>query len=150
MDRRPRLGPHPLARQKFPNRRQLDAVSKDHPMIFTHISGHVAVANSKALELAGITRQTPNPSGGEIEHDASGEPTGMLKEGAAMALVHSKVPPLTRAQRRRGIELALAEAARFGITSIQDNSPWEDFLVYRELKQEGKLTLRITEWLPFT
>ncbi len=135
--------------KKFPNRRQLDAVSKDHPMIFTHISGHVAVANSRALELAGITRQTPNPSGGEIEHDASGEPTGMLKEGAAMALVHSKVPPLTRAQRRRGIELALAEAARYGVTSIQDNSPWEDFLVYRELKQEGKLTARITEWLPF-
>ncbi len=135
--------------KKFPNRRQLDAVSKDHPMIFTHISGHVAVANSRALELAGITRQTPNPSGGEIEHDASGEPTGMLKEGAAMALVHSKVPPLTLAQRRRGIELALAEAARFGVTSIQDNSPWEDFLVYRELKQEGKLTARITEWLPF-
>jgi len=140
--------------KKFPNRRQLDAVSKDHPMIFTHISGHVAVANSKALELAGITRQTPNPSGGEIEHDASGEPTGMLKEGAAMALVHSRVPPLTRAQHRRGIELALAEAARFGVTSIQDDSvrgdgAWENFLVYKELLREGKLTLRITEWLPF-
>ncbi len=135
--------------KKFPNRRQLDDVSKDHPMIFTHISGHVAVANSKALELAGITRQTPDPSGGEIEHDASGEPTGVLKEGAAMGLVRSKVPPLTHAQRRRGIELALAEAARFGVTSIQDNSPWEDFLVCRELKQEGKLTARITEWLPF-
>ena len=141
--------------KKFPNRRQLDAVSKDHPMIFTHISGHVAVANSKALELAGVTRQTPNPSGGEIEHDASGEPTGMLKEGAAMALVHSRVPPLTRAQHRRGIELALAEAARFGVTSIQDDSvrgdgAWENFLVYKELLREGKLTLRITEWLPFT
>jgi predicted amidohydrolase YtcJ len=140
--------------KEFPNRRQLDAVSKDHPMIFTHISGHVAVANSKALELAGVTRQTPNPSGGEIEHDASGEPTGMLKEGAAMALVYSKVPPLTHAQRRRGIGLALAEAARFGVTSIQDDSvrgdgAWENFLVYKELLREGKLTLRITEWLPF-
>jgi predicted amidohydrolase YtcJ len=135
--------------KKFPNRRQLDAVSKDHPMIFTHISGHVAVANSKALELAGITRETPNPPGGEIERDASGEPTGMLKEGAAMGLVHSMRPPLSHAQRRRGIELALAEAARCGVTSIQDNSPWEAFLVYRELQQEGKLTARITEWLPF-
>jgi predicted amidohydrolase YtcJ len=66
-----------------------------------------------------------------------------------MDLVRSKVPPLSKEQRRRGIELALADAAQSGVTSLQDNSDWQDFLVYREIRREGKLTARITEWLPF-
>jgi len=135
--------------KKFPNRQQLDAVSPKNPVILTHISGHVAVANSLALELAGIGKSTPNPSGGEIERDDQGEPTGMLKEGAAMRLVGSKIPPRTPEQRRRGIELALADLARNGVTSVQDNSAWEDFLTYRAIKNDGKLTVRVTEWLPF-
>ena len=135
--------------KKFPNRQQLDQVSPKNPVILTHISGHVAVANSLALQLAGINKATPSPSGGEIEKDASGEPTGMLKEGAAMGLVDSKIPPLSMAQRRRGIELALADVAQHGVTSVQDNSAWEDFLTYRAINNDGKLTVRITEWLPF-
>jgi len=109
----------------------------------------VAVANSLALEIAGISKDTPDPSGGEIEKDGNGEPTGMLKEGAAMALVESKIPPQTPEERRQGIELALNDVAKNGVTSIQDNSAWEDFLTYRALKNDGKLTVRITEWLPF-
>ena len=135
--------------RRFPNRQQLDEVSPKNPVILTHISGHVAVANSLALQLAGITRSTPNPSGGEIEKDVSGAPTGMLKEGAAMGLVDSKIPPPSMEQRRRGIELALADVAQHGVTSVQDNSAWEDFLTYRAIKNDGKLTVRITEWLPF-
>jgi predicted amidohydrolase YtcJ len=135
--------------KKFPNRRQLDEVSPKNPVILTHISGHVAVANSLALQLAGINKATPNPSGGEIERDTAGEPTGMLKEGAAMALVESKIPPPSMEQRRRGIELALADVAQHGVTSVQDNSAWEDFLTYRAIKNDGKLTVRVTEWLPF-
>src|SRR5258708_10554417 len=69
--------------KKFPNRQQLDAVSPKNPLILTHISGHVAVANSLALQLAGITKATPNPAGGEIENDDAGERPGMLKEGTA-------------------------------------------------------------------
>ena len=135
--------------QKFPTRYDLDAVSRDRPMFFTREDGHVAVANTPALELAGIKADTRDPPGGSIERDNSGDATGMLKESAT-ALVAQKVPPLTPEQRRRGIELALAEAARFGLTSIQDNSSWQDFFIYEQLKKEGKLTLRITEWLPFT
>src|SRR5258707_1287692 len=135
--------------KKFPNRQQLDAVSPKNPLILTHISGHVAVANSLALQLAGITKTTPNPAGGEIEKDDAGEPTGMLKEGAAMKLVESKIPPPSAELRRRGIELALADVAKYGVTSIQDNSAWEDFLTYRAIKNDGKLSVRITEWLPF-
>ncbi len=98
--------------------------------------------------MAGVSKHTKDPPGGSIERDAAGEPTGMLKENA-MELVSRKVPPLSPAQRRRGIELGLAEAARFGVTSLQDNSAWEDFLVYGQLKKDGLLTARITEWLPF-
>ncbi len=135
--------------KKFPNRQELDAVSPKNPVILMHISGHVAVVNSLALQLAEINKATPNPSGGEIERDAAGEPTGMLKEGAAIMLVGSKIPPPSMEQRRRGIELALADVAQHGVTSVQDNSAWEDFLTYRAIKNDGKLTVRVTEWLPF-
>jgi predicted amidohydrolase YtcJ len=135
--------------RKFPNRRQLDEVSPNNPVILTHVSGHVAVANSLALKLSDITKDTPNPPGGEIEKDEQGEPTGMLKEGAAMRLVESRIPAPTAEQRRRGIELVLADVAKNGVTSVQDNSAWDDFLTYRALKSDGRLTVRITEWLPF-
>ncbi len=135
--------------KRFPTRQDLDVVSREHPMIFTRVDGHVAVANSLALQRAGITKDTKDPPGGRIERDAAGEPTGMLKEDAAMDLVYDEVPTPTPARRRRGLELVLAEAARFGVTSVQDNSAWEDFLVYEQIKKEGKLTARITEWLPF-
>jgi predicted amidohydrolase YtcJ len=136
--------------KKFPTREQLDVVSPRNPVILTHVSGHVAVANSLALKLAGITKETPNPAGGVIERDAEGQPTGMLEEGAAMQLVEMKVPEITPEQRRAGIVLALADAARNGVTSVQDYSEWDDFNIYRQLKDEGKLTVRITEWLNFT
>lgn len=133
---------------RVPTRAELDAVSTAHPMLFSRVDGHSAVANSLALEKAGITRDTPDPEGGEIVRDASGEPTGWLKE-KAVGLVSRLIPAPTREQRKQGLQLVLAQAARWGVTSIQDNSSWEDFLAFRELKEEGNLTLRVTEWLPF-
>ncbi|HET8922325.1 MAG TPA: amidohydrolase [Candidatus Acidoferrum sp.] len=135
--------------KRFPNRQQLDAVAPKNPVILTHISGHVAVANSLALKHGEIDKNTPNPPGGEIEHDALGGPTGMLKESAAMSLVTARIPDPTPERRRHGIELVFEDVAKNGVTSVQDNSDWEDFKVYQQLKEEGKLTVRITEWLPF-
>ena len=140
---------------RFPTRQELDAVATDRPMLFGRVDGHVAVANSLALQRAGVNKSTPDPPGGRILRDAAGEPTGMLEEDAAMNLVWQRIPPPSEAQIRRAIELALAEVARCGVTSLQDNSvqessAWPVFLVYRQLKEEGKLTARITEWLPFT
>jgi predicted amidohydrolase YtcJ len=135
--------------RKFPNKQQLDAVAPKNPVLLNHISGHVAVANSLALKLSEITRDTPNPKGGEFERGQDGELTGMLKEGPAIQLVRQYVPDPSPEQRRRGIEMVLADVAKNGVTSVQDNSEWEDFLVYRDLKEEGKLTVRITEWLHF-
>jgi predicted amidohydrolase YtcJ len=136
------------AEQKTPTRGDIDAVTEGHPAIFNRVDGHIAIANSAALKAAGITAQTPDPHGGKIDRDDKGEPTGILRE-TAMSEVFSKIPPPTMQQRRRAAELALQDAARWGITSAQDNSEWEDFLVYEQLEKEAKLTLRISEWLPF-
>ncbi len=146
--------------KNFPSRHDLDAISTDHPMFFYRVDGHVAVANSRALALAQITRSTPDPPGGHIERDPqSGEPTGMLEEDAAMDLVFDRIPPISPPQRRRSFELGIDEAARYGVTSVQDysvrvapdndNFGWDNFLVLRELRREGKLKIRVSEWLPF-
>ena len=134
--------------RKLPTRHDLDAVTGDHAAIFTRVDGHISVANSAALKFAGITRSTPDPPGGKIDHEAQGEPTGILRETVKDDLL-ARLPPPSPAQRRRGLELALTDAAQWGITSAQDNSQWEDFLILEELEREGKLTLRVAEWLPF-
>jgi predicted amidohydrolase YtcJ len=136
------------AEQKTPTRADIDSVTGDHPAIFNRVDGHIAIANSAALKAAGVTAQSPDPHGGKIDRDDKGEPTGILRE-TAMGAVFEKIPPPTAAQRRRAAELALQDAARWGITSVQDNSDWEDFLTYEQMEKEGKLTLRIAEWLPF-
>ncbi|HEX8871655.1 MAG TPA: amidohydrolase, partial [Candidatus Acidoferrum sp.] len=135
--------------KKFPTRLLLDEVAPRNPVFLAHISGHVAVVNSLALKHAEITPETPNPTGGEIERFSDGEATGMLKEDSAMERVTQRIPDPTSEQRRHGIELVLEELARNGVTSAQDNSSWDDFLTYAQLKQEAKLPVRITEWLPF-
>jgi predicted amidohydrolase YtcJ len=136
--------------KQFPNRWELDDVAPKNPVLLTHISGHVAIANSMALKLAEIDKNSPNPSGGEFEHNSAGELTGILKEGPAMELARSRIPDPTAEQRLRGITLVLADLAKNGVTSAQDNSAWDDFHAYKQLKEDGKLTVRITEWLHFT
>ncbi len=136
------------ATQKTPTRQDIDAVAGDHPAIFTRVDGHIAIANTAALKAAGINAQTPDPHGGKIDRNDKGDATGIVRE-TAQGAVHAKIPPPSPAQRRRAAELALADAAQWGITSAQDNSEWEDFLTFEQLEKEGKLTLRIAEWLPF-
>ena len=134
--------------QTLPTRQDIDMMTNGHPAIFVRVDGHIAIANTAALQAAGVTGKTQAPQGGKIDLDAQGEPTGILREGAQQ-LVFAKVPPPTQAQRREAAELALANAGRWGITSAQDNSSWNDFLVYEDLERDGKLTLRISEWLNF-
>ncbi|HET8666349.1 MAG TPA: amidohydrolase [Terriglobales bacterium] len=134
--------------QKLPTRQDLDAVTGGHPAVFVRVDGHIAVANSEALKFWGITRSTPDPAGGQIDRDPQGEPTGILRESAKDQNI-TKLPKPTPSQRRRAIELALQDAASHGVTSVQDNSDWEDFLTCEDIEREGNLTLRISEWLPF-
>jgi predicted amidohydrolase YtcJ len=132
----------------LPTKADLDAVAGGHPTFLVRVDGHIAIANSAALTAAGITKATADPQGGKIDRDTSGETTGIIRE-TAQALIDKQIPPPTPELRRRGIELALADAVEHGVTSVQDNSDWEDFLVYEQLEKEGKLSARISEWLPF-
>jgi predicted amidohydrolase YtcJ len=88
---------------RLPNRADLDAVSRDKPVFLVAYDGHTAWANSNALELAGITASTPQPEFGEIVHDETGQPSGLLKEGGAMNLVRSRIPEITRENKRRAL-----------------------------------------------
>jgi predicted amidohydrolase YtcJ len=136
------------AQKKLPTRQELDKVTGDHAAFLQRIDGHIAIANTAALKAAGITGKTVPPQGAAIDLDARGEPTGILRE-SAQDLVAKVIPPPSHDERMRGDELAIADALMHGVTSVQDNSDWEDFLVYEELENDGKLNLRITEWLPF-
>jgi hypothetical protein len=132
----------------LPTRQDLDKVTAGHPTFLDRIDGHISIANSAALAAAGITGKTVPPQGGAIDLDASGNPTGILRE-SAQDLVYKVIPPPSHDERRRGDELAITDALAHGVTSVQDFSDWDDFLIFEELEKEGKLHLRITEWLPF-
>ena len=136
------------AEKVLPTRQDLDRVTGDHPAIFSRIDGHIAVANTAALKAAGISGATKAPRGGAIDLDANGEPTGIIRD-TALGLVEKVVPPPTPEERRQALELAISDAVAHGVTSVQDFSTWDDFLVYEQMEKEGKLDVRISEWLPF-
>jgi predicted amidohydrolase YtcJ len=132
----------------LPTRQDLDKVTGGHPTFLDRVDGHIAIANSAALADAGITGKTVPPQGGAIDLDAQGEPTGILRE-SAMGLVYKVIPPPTPEERRKGAELAINDALEHGVTSAQDFSDWDFFLVLEQMEKQGKLNLRICEWLPF-
>ncbi|MFY9791392.1 MAG: amidohydrolase family protein [Candidatus Sulfotelmatobacter sp.] len=133
----------------LPSRWDLDEISSGHPILLDRVDGHLAVANTRALQLANVTIASRDPEGGQIDRDANGQPTGILRDTAQQAVL-AVIPQPTLEERRQGIEVALADLAEHGITSAQDYSPaWENFQIYEDLEKEGKLTARISEWLPF-
>jgi predicted amidohydrolase YtcJ len=133
----------------LPTRQDLDAVSNGHPLFLTRTDGHIGIANTAALAAAGITDETPDPRGGKIDRDADGHATGILREDSARALVESKVPPPSYETRRKALQLSIDDALAHGVTSVQDFSDWDDWLVLEGIEREGKLPLRVSEWLPF-
>jgi predicted amidohydrolase YtcJ len=131
-----------------PTRWDVDEVTGDHPAFLQRVDSHIAVANTRALQLARVGLASRDPAGGKIDRDEAGQPTGILRE-TARAAVFNIIPKPDRDKRRQAIEAALQDVAQSGVTSIQDNSSWEDFQIYEDLEREGKLTARISEWLPF-
>ena len=141
--------------KELPSRWDIDEVTSDHPVFLERVDGHIAVANTRALQLASITVASKDPSGGKIDRDTTGQATGILRETARQA-VTAVIPKPNHDKRRQAIEAGLQDLARNGITSAQDNSDsgdsklsWDDFQIFEEIEREGKLTARITEWLPF-
>ncbi|MGC2236196.1 MAG: amidohydrolase [Pyrinomonadaceae bacterium] len=139
---------HTIWKQNFPSKKDLDQLTPNKPVYLVRVDGHVAWVNSAALRLAKIDKNTENPKGGEIEKDANGEPTGILKE-TAQGLVVNLIPQPTAEQLNKAMETALEMARRFGITSIQDNSGYETTKLYRAFLQKDKLTVRVAEWQNF-
>lgn len=127
----------------LPTRRLIDAVTPDNPVFINRLDGHMCLANSLALRLAGVTRETPDLPGGTIVRDADGEPTGVLKD-AAMNYVYKVIPNPGEEVMAEAIRAALAYAAENGVTSVQDMSASpEVFAVYQKLLANGELTARV-------
>jgi predicted amidohydrolase YtcJ len=125
-----------------PDRRMVDAVSPDHPVLVNRFDRSMFLANSLALERAGITEARVAPPGGEIVKDASGRLTGILK-GAAAELVRAVVPPVGHDERLLQVRAVLREAREAGVTTMQDLSTAEQVQAYQELRRNGELTARI-------
>ena len=127
----------------LPTRQAIDAATPDHPVFVQRLDGHMGLANSLAMKLAGVTRATRSPDGGTIVADRSGEPAGVFKDNA-MELITRAIPPDTPAEIMDKAKAALRHAASLGVTTIQDMtaSPHE-LSAYRELEKTGALTARI-------
>lgn len=135
---------------KLPTKELIDRYTEATPVFVSRYDGHMGLANSSALRLAGITRETPDPPGGSIGKDPiTGELTGILKD-EAMNLVYRLVPEPTEKERLGAARLALAEARQYGITSIQDISSAADVQTYETLRASGELTARLYCSLPIS
>jgi predicted amidohydrolase YtcJ len=131
-----------LAEHRYITRHDLDTVAPDNPVVLTHGSGHLLAANSAALKLAGITRDTPDPQGGVIEHDPSGEPTGVLKD-EAMSLVTKFSPASSPETNERAAKLVSEKAGEVGLTTIHDIEPLETIRGYQDAFAKGDLHIRV-------
>ena len=135
----------------FPLHPSLDAVSPNNPVLLTHASGHAVFVNAKAMEAAGITRETKNPAGGEILKDASGAPTGLLRETAQQlanrahdAYLAKRTKEQAAADLRKVIDIASKECLSKGITSFEDaGSPLETADMFRAMAARNELQLRL-------
>lgn len=126
----------------LPTRQMIDAVTPDNPVFVDRLDGHMGLANSVALKLAGITRETKDVPGGLIVRDADGEPTGVLKD-AAMGLVEKAVPLPSWDEKLAAARAATEYAASLGVTSVQDLSAGDDVGLYQFLRERGELKTRI-------
>lgn len=133
----------------LPTAHDLDAVTGTHPAFLYRVDGHIAIANTAALKAASIDNTTADPPGGHIDRDRQGEPTGIIREGPATSLVQKVIPPPSYDTRRHALELSIHDALAHGVTSIQDFSTWDDWLVLEGMEHENKLPLRIAEWIDF-
>jgi predicted amidohydrolase YtcJ len=134
----------------LPTHQLIDDVTPKNPVFVMRLDGHMALANALAMKLAGVDRNTPDMPGGVIVRDAEGNPTGMFKD-AAMTLIHRVIPPLTLQQAQTAIVAAQREAARNGVTSVQEMADDQDdtngpvhLRALQELERKGELAVRIS------
>ncbi len=135
---------------ELPRREWIDAVTPENPVCVNRLDGHMALVNGLALRIAGITKDTPVPPGGEIVKDpGSGEPTGILKD-VAMDLVYDRIPEPSFERKLEAAEAALAHAAENGITSVHDMADEPSYEIFAELSRRARLSARISVYIPIT
>ncbi|MGE3866631.1 MAG: amidohydrolase, partial [Hyphomonadaceae bacterium] len=134
--------PSQLAEHRYLTRAEIDSVAPNNP-VYLQTVGHVAMANSAALKIAGIDRNTPNPEGGTIQKDQAGEPDGILFE-RAIEMVEKKAPPVTMAELEGQYLAAMKNANSLGLTSVLDpGAPIANIRALQRITQAGKSTLRL-------
>ena len=141
---------HELWNGQLPTRDWIDKDTPETPVFVSRLDGHMALANSVVLKLAGIDAKTPDPAGGTIVRDKSGRPTGVLKD-TAMSLVTKVMPPTSDDELEQALNRAMEHAASLGVTQVHDMGGLEDFRVlelYRRTRQQDKLRLRIYSFVP--
>lgn len=136
---------HELWGGELPTRDWIDAVTPDTPVFVLRLDRHMALANSKALELAGLDDSVITPQGGAIIRDESGRMTGLLKD-AAMKLVEAVIPPATEAQQDQALQAATELALSHGVTQVHDMGEWGHLQIFQRAKDAGKLRLRVYEF----
>ncbi|WP_197493106.1 amidohydrolase [Woeseia oceani] len=134
---------------ELPTREWIDAVTPDNPVWLFRLDGHMALANSLALKLAGVDADTPDIDGGTIVRDAAGYPTGILKDNA-MPLVMAAVPAPGNELMDRQIEAAMQYVAAHGVTTVHDMASWTSLASYRRLQAAGKLKTRVYSVVPLS
>lgn len=134
--------------RRFPTAAELDTVVPAHPVVLKAKSGHALVANTLALQMAGVTAHTPDPPGGRIGRDADGQPDGMLFEDSAMELVTGLIPKPGPEETAGALREAFPSAWRVGLTAIHDMDGPPAFTVYQRLHTRGELGLRVVKYLP--
>lgn len=132
---------------ELPTREWIDAVTPNNPVWINRLDGHMALANSLALKLAGITRDTSDADGGTVVRDGSGEPTGVFKDNA-MLLVSRAIPELTDAAWDAALQNAMRYVASHGVTSVHNMGFWEEYAVFKRAHDTGKLGTRIYSAVP--
>lgn len=133
----------------FGTAEMLDAVCHEHPVYLTAKSLHAAWANSKALALAGINTQTPQPTSGTIQKDSSGQPTGILFESGAMTLVESIIPKPSKEALKKKILDLFPELWKLGLVGVHDFDGFDCWVALQELHQQGNMRLRVRKNIPF-
>jgi predicted amidohydrolase YtcJ len=143
---------HEMWGGELPRREWVDSLTAGHPVFVNRLDGHMALANSAALRLAGIDEggRTPDPEGGVIERDATtGEPAGVLKD-EAMALVYRVIPEASAEELDRALAAAAAHALARGVTQVHDMAGWESLETYRRAHARGALPLRVYSVVPMS
>jgi predicted amidohydrolase YtcJ len=135
---------------ELPTKEWIDKFTADNPVFITRLDGHMGLANSAALKLASVTKETPAPTGGTIVKDPkTGEPTGIFKDDA-MSLLYRVIPDETDAEYEEALKAALNYAASVGVTSVQDITGWRDYEVYKRFKNSNRLTVRVYARTPMS